>query len=177
MFDANKVVINLCCQYCSDINTGNPNTSSQISSSLSSVPCPLSVSTGNLINFFFFFKIILSTSRSSLSEGPMFCAKVTYHVIGVQHFAQQFWNWTLGLHGGVRLTQVHRDPQRPLAVHQPSGNRENALLHIGCWGKTAQLLKGHHGILGIKNIHREENILVRIHQKIIEFWKIRNKPF
>lgn len=74
-----------------------------------------------------------------------------YHVVGIEHFAQQLRHWTLSFHGGVSLAQVHRHPQCPLAVHQPGGHREDTLLHVGRWGQATELLEGHHGILGRKD--------------------------
>lgn len=77
-----------------------------------------------------------------------------YHVVGVEHFAQQLGDGTLGLHGGVALAQVHRHLQRALAVHQPGGNGQDALLHVGGRRQAAQLLKGHRGVLsGRENVH------------------------
>lgn len=70
-----------------------------------------------------------------------------YHVVGVEHFAQQLGDGTLGLHGGVALAQVHHHLQRALAVHQPGGDGQDALLHVGGRGQTAQLLEGHCGVL------------------------------
>lgn len=75
------------------------------------------------------------------------CFPLAYHVVGVEHFAQQLWNGTLGLHGGVALAQVHRHLQRALAVHQPGGHGQDALLHVGGRRQAAQLLEGHGGVL------------------------------
>lgn len=76
---------------------------------------------------------------------------VIYHVIGVEHFAQQLRHGTLSFHGGVRLAQVYCHPQGPLTVHQPGRHRQDTLLHVGRRGQATELLEGNHGILGGKH--------------------------
>lgn len=74
-------------------------------------------------------------------------AAIEYHVVGVEDLAEQLGDGPLGLHGGVGLTQVHGDPERSLAVHQPRGHGQDTLLHVGRRRQTTQLLERHHGIL------------------------------
>lgn len=82
-----------------------------------------------------------------LAASPDVRFPFAHHVVGVEHFAQQLRDGTLGLHGGVALAQVHRHLQRALAVHQPGGNGQDALLHVGGRRQAAQLLEGHRGVL------------------------------
>lgn len=70
-----------------------------------------------------------------------------HHVVGIEHFAQQLGDGTLGLHGGVGLAEVHRHLERAFAVHQPGGDSQDALLHVGGRRQAAQLLEGHRGVL------------------------------
>lgn len=103
----------------------------------------------------FFFWLSLQTpglvggliTWKTVSERWRSCVLEAYHVVGIENLAQKLRHGTLRLHGGVGLAQVNRHPQRSLAVHEPGGHGEDALLHVGCRGQATELFKGDHGVL------------------------------
>lgn len=98
-----------------------------------------------------------------------------YHVVGVEHFAQQLGDGTLGLHGRVALAEVHRHLQWALAVHQPGGDGQDALLHVGGRRQAAQLLKGHRGVLRGEGRGGKTNTCEEAEEEWLLIWAKRLK--